>query len=322
MCRLAYMPNTKDVPFDVAKFFIYLERRAGGSGNGLGWFDAETRNPVVKKGVHYSCAEAAMDLDQINTFRGALFHTRIPSMGGRSDANCHPFMFKKTLTMHNGTWGGARDLKWQILLNKGMSADRLKDCTDSEIIAYLVSEHGFSAAEMVGSGVILTLTPNSAKVVVNGDFEAVRFGKVWYYASTFPNDIGGAADKWIRFTYGTVAELFKKSFKIIHGSATMMQTGRGNYRLEGGQSLGASNPPRYREDLMQWASGEREGPEEFDPEDFDPEADDVEVLTEAQFAEIFGDHEVVGTNEYQLDPEYAPPIDTTNMAPRRGWKTK
>jgi hypothetical protein len=320
-----YLPEL-NTPFDKGDLFTHLERRMGGHGNGVAWFD-EAGEPKIVKGVQLSVADCVQLVEESGS-QDAIFHTRLASMGSKIDDNCHPFHYGDAVTCHNGTWSRAADMKWNLLTGNVMTAERLATSfTDSEVIASLVGKFGFSAAEMVGSGVILSLYDGFAKVCVYGSFEGVELDGRWWYASDFPTWITKHADKYVDFKRGTIAEL-RIDGPVIEKGGLLDFKKKPPVSANPGNGSGNSVVP-YRGDLMEWVSGNREQPE----------------LLEEGWEEVESYGGYGGYDDYPddqpeadpkdcddcgpLNPEYAPSeaeeetektIDTTGMVKRRGWK--
>jgi hypothetical protein len=216
---LAYVPkfSEEEIPA-VSKLFEFLELSFGGSGNGVGYFDAESK-PIVRKAVKQTHAESAVELHGT----GGIFHSRMASMGSVCDKNCHPFQYNGVITCHNGHWSDSRDMA-KLLKHAGKFSDeKFDDMTDSEVIACLVGNYGFAAADIVDSGVILSLYPDHAMVYVKGDFEVVglKDGR-FFYASEFPREFISMVDSVLykKFSHGSVAKLSQDGMRMLKGELT------------------------------------------------------------------------------------------------------
>jgi hypothetical protein len=105
MCRVALFNKSGEGLIEksagLKAFLDRLEKDAGGAGNGL----ALLKNKeiiLLEKGVKYSNEEIVKALHETD-YDWALYHTRIPSVGDRTDENCHPFMVGETVLAMNGT---------------------------------------------------------------------------------------------------------------------------------------------------------------------------------------------------------------------------
>jgi hypothetical protein len=323
MCRLAYIPDAGiELPIPMGEFFAWLENRAGGHGNGVGWFDPDTKEPHIVKSKQLTADDAAELGQTVQTQKGFIFHTRLASMGSRTDDNCHPFEYGQRITCHNGTWGKARELKWQILLSGGMPATRLLDCTDSEIMAFLIGKYGLSASQMISSGTILTLEKNKAHVTVNGDFEAVRFGKSWVYASAFPGDISRHADQWVKFRQGSVVDLHKTTFRVLKGSITDRRASSPPARTLNSYSR-PPTAPQFNPDYLKPRRDEATYAYDYDEEDIEVVMVDEEELEAYLAEEEINTAPPTGSNGKRTarKPRAASKgINYSQMVHRRGWK--
>jgi len=111
------------------------EHPLNGDGFGLGWYDHSIDNIP---GLFKSTQPAWNNLNLVNLtgkIKSKLFfaHVRAASQGGVANDNCHPFMFKNLLFMHNGTIHGFQKIKRPIrrLLDDDIY-EWVKGQTDSE----------------------------------------------------------------------------------------------------------------------------------------------------------------------------------------------
>jgi len=214
MCRLAYIPYTGIMSKEeMEKLLDFLEKKNGGHGNGIGGFINDM--PMVIKGIKITTQVMADLIVKRGWTNGVIFHSRMASKGSINDENCHPFGYNGSITCHNGHWMDSREVKWHMLFNGLMDTGKISDCTDSEIIACLVGRYGFEVTKLVSSGVILTITKDKVMVNVNGDFEAVRIGNKWLYASEFPEDF--KCDEHMEFKSGTIAVLRVDGYDVLEG---------------------------------------------------------------------------------------------------------
>lgn len=124
MCRLILMNKNgeKEIErnYGLTSYLEYLENSFGGHGNGV----ALLRNGKVvyfSKGVKLSVKEIS-NVIRKRKYDWCIFHTRLASVGSKSDKNCHPFMIGKEVMAMNGTE------RTEELLTKA------KDITDTEAI--------------------------------------------------------------------------------------------------------------------------------------------------------------------------------------------
>lgn len=110
MCRLALWNKAGERyingVYGLEEFMLYLENECGGAGNGV----AVIKNGKVrfmKKGVEYTCRDIASKI-RLMDYDYCIFHTRVPSVGAKTDANCHPYRDGDNLLCMNGT---ERDFK-------------------------------------------------------------------------------------------------------------------------------------------------------------------------------------------------------------------
>lgn len=146
MCRQAWFKPGESAR-DVGKltaFFAALEKSCGGHGNGAGFVDMKSGAYDTEKGEKMSVEECAKLVAERPATAWGIFHTRLASAGGRSDAGCHPHCYETqqkdksarrlVVLTHNGTWPG-----W----HGACVALRAKYPSDSATIAALISLFGF-----------------------------------------------------------------------------------------------------------------------------------------------------------------------------------
>lgn len=120
------------------------EEPLNGDGFGVGWYASDITS---EPGLYVSVRPAWNDRNlrhlcgRIKT--DALFaHVRAASEGEVSEANCHPFHFKRYLFMHNGGIGGFQKLKRQIRRKLSDEIyDWIRGQTDSEHLFALILEN-------------------------------------------------------------------------------------------------------------------------------------------------------------------------------------
>lgn len=93
MCRLVLMNKEGEKQLDnqygLDKYFKYLEKQLGGHGNG---FALMKKGKIIKidKGINLDVRDIANTIKNTD-YDWAIFHTRLASVGEKSDKNCHPF---------------------------------------------------------------------------------------------------------------------------------------------------------------------------------------------------------------------------------------
>lgn len=124
MCRLVLMNKNgeKEIEksYGLTNYLTYLEDSYGGHGNGV----ALLRNGKViylEKGVNLTVKEISRVIRK-RKYDWCIFHTRLASVGSKSNENCHPFMIGNEVMAMNGTE------RSEILLTNA------KDITDTEAI--------------------------------------------------------------------------------------------------------------------------------------------------------------------------------------------
>lgn len=200
MCRLAYIVNNKTDKNLLTDLFKTLEKSMGGDGNGIGGFlnGVPVVEKEIKKAAETFVSDKAWD-------HGYLFHTRRASVGSIDNDNCHPFIWGKTITMHNGHIDGAGVLKLMMYENidkysaDGWTLDKLIASTDSNIMAYFIWKKGFSIVSLLSCGTVVTMYPNQTLLHAGNDLEAIDVNGNWIFASEFPSEMGMKANQWLLF---------------------------------------------------------------------------------------------------------------------------
>lgn len=107
-----------------------------GDGFGVGWYTAHDRTPALFTSLYPAWNDRNLSYLSKKT-RAKLFfaHIRSASTGGISQFNCHPFIYKNWLFMHNGWIPYFGKIKRQIhnLLDDDIY-NWIKGSTDSELI--------------------------------------------------------------------------------------------------------------------------------------------------------------------------------------------
>ncbi|VEB36800.1 glutamine amidotransferase [Legionella sainthelensi] len=107
-----------------------------GDGFGVGWYTPFDKNPALFASLFPAWNDQNLSY-LANKTRSSLFfaHVRAASTGGISHFNCHPFIYKNWLFMHNGLIPHFEKIKRQIhhLLEDDIY-NWIKGTTDSELI--------------------------------------------------------------------------------------------------------------------------------------------------------------------------------------------
>lgn len=206
MCRVFYM--AKKINEDkLSKILEYLEKEAGGDGNGIGGFI--NKKPFVEKDIKNTTDSFAQEMIDHSWDNGVLFHTRRASVGSVNDNNCHPFICNNTITVHNGHIEGSGLMKLMMLENidkyakDGWSFERLSNSTDSEIMSYFINKYGFDIVPLLNPGTVMTMYPDRVEIYVGYCLEAINTDGVWVYASSFSPAMGMASKHWFSFYKGS-----------------------------------------------------------------------------------------------------------------------
>lgn len=220
MCRVAIISKDfKDYDF-LEKLFSELNKSAGGDGLGIGWNNNGI--PNLFKGQHSTTQSMAKKICEINSDNGILFHCRKASVGGVNDKNCHPYIYKDTMTIMNGHIDGTPVLKLMMMENldkysmDGWSIEKIISTTDSDILSYFIWKRGFEMVSMMDCGTVITMYPDKIKIYVGGVLEAIQIDENWIYASAFSVKMGLAADQWLIFGEGTDLTLYSDDRCIIN----------------------------------------------------------------------------------------------------------
>lgn len=106
MCRLLLANregiNEIDKRYGLVDYLKHLEKACGGHGNGIALLNINEKKIKIKKGVNFSVEEAAKMLRK-RKYDWCIFHTRLASAGGITNANCHPFAKEDAVIAMNGT---------------------------------------------------------------------------------------------------------------------------------------------------------------------------------------------------------------------------
>lgn len=105
MCRLALInaagAEELQARYGLRKYFDFLEKRLGGSGNGYALIE-NGKVKILEKGVMLRNREIAEKISK-SKYDWLIYHTRLASCGTVSDRNCHPFRRGDDVLAANGT---------------------------------------------------------------------------------------------------------------------------------------------------------------------------------------------------------------------------
>lgn len=105
MCRLLLMNKSGEreieKSYGLSNFLQFLEEQMGGHGNGYALMK-KGRITALEKGVKLNVKEIARVTRKSN-YDWCIFHTRLASVGEKSDNNCHPFRKGTEVMAMNGT---------------------------------------------------------------------------------------------------------------------------------------------------------------------------------------------------------------------------
>lgn len=143
MCRVLLMnkkgENEIERIYGLDKYLKYLENQLGGHGNG---FALLKNNKLIKfeKGVNLDVRDIAKSIKETD-YDWCLFHTRLASIGTKTDDNCHPFKRGDTIIAMNGTEHSVEFIS------------KVKGITDTEAILDLMSKYnlGLTALQRFSS---------------------------------------------------------------------------------------------------------------------------------------------------------------------------
>lgn len=183
MCRVIMVNradfNSYDKQYGILTLMNHLEKECGGHGNG---YALVRRNKIIesRKGQKLTNEQiytriTAMSWDYL------VYHTRINSLGGMGDANCHPFVQDNDCMAMNGTEHGLRTLSGAL------------GRTDTEIIfrnmTGMGSEQVTRALVELGSVFIGTSAGKPYVVKAGGTLHRWLKGGKTFHASTFPTNV-------------------------------------------------------------------------------------------------------------------------------------
>lgn len=138
MCRVILMnkQGEKEIEkiYGLDKYLKYLEKQLGGHGNGFALL--KNRNVIkLEKGVNLDVRDIA-DTIRKTSYDWCVFHTRLASIGKKSNENCHPFRKDDFVLAMNGT-------------EKSVSfVSEIKDITDTEAILDIIDTYHFGLTSL------------------------------------------------------------------------------------------------------------------------------------------------------------------------------
>jgi len=181
MCRIVLMnkqgERELDKKYGLDKYLKFLEEQLGGHGNGFAML--KNKNIIkLEKGVNLDVRDIA-DIIRKTDYDWCLFHTRLATIGTRSDENCHPFKRGKFLLAMNGTE------------NSVSFISRVKDITDTEAILDLADKYKLGLVALRNFSSIFMGFYNGKPFVVAGNTMRIRVlnnpkNNAIVFASSFP----------------------------------------------------------------------------------------------------------------------------------------
>ncbi len=181
MCRVLLMNKKGESEIEkiygLEKYLKFLENQLGGHGNGFALLKNEK---IIKfeKGVNLDVKDIAKTIQETD-YDWCLFHTRLASVGIKTDSNCHPFKRGDTIIAMNGT-------------EKSVSfISEVKEITDTEAILDLMSKYNLGLAALKRfSSIFMGFYKGKPFVVadntVNIEILKDRRNEALVFASNFP----------------------------------------------------------------------------------------------------------------------------------------
>ncbi len=181
MCRVVLMNKQGEREIEriygLDKYFTYLEKQLGGHGNG---FALLKNNRLIKfeKGVKLDVRDIARTIKNTD-YDWCLFHTRLASVGDKSNRNCHPFIRKNTILAMNGTESSVSFLS------------NAREITDTEAILETISKFNLSLSVLKRFKSIFMGFHNGKPFVVADNISSIKIlhknsNNAIVFASSFP----------------------------------------------------------------------------------------------------------------------------------------
>lgn len=202
MCRL-FIANQKDYylydrSHGILKLMEHLEKQCGGHGNG---FALVKDKQIIKyaKGQSLTNEEIYHTIKGVKNWDYVVYHTRIASIGDRSDSNCHPFIDSNNAIAMNGTAYEFNDVA------------EVMEKTDTELIFKLVKDLAptktTQALAVLGAIFVGFSKGKPYAVKGRGDLACYTKGCGSFHASSFPKDVPHKTlDKGYIWLNGTVIQ--------------------------------------------------------------------------------------------------------------------
>lgn len=146
MCNKTFFQDNNKVLPNLWYGFV---KTNGGDGNGVACYAGPDYHPLILKGVKQTVWEsfdACKKWAKLDECEWLLFHTRMATSGGITDAMCHPFEEDGDLLIHNGVCSEFADFQ----INR-------QDVSDTRMLFYLARNYSKNFYETIynGSGAFL-----------------------------------------------------------------------------------------------------------------------------------------------------------------------
>lgn len=181
MCRVLLMNKAGEKEIDriygLDKYLKYLEKQLGGHGNGFALLK-NSKIIAFNKGVNLDIRDIA-NFIKSKDYDWCLFHTRLASIGEKTDKNCHPFIKGNMVLAMNGT---ERSVDF---LSKTM------DITDTEAILETINKYNLGLAALNNFSSIFMGFYKGTPFVVADNTRNIKIlnrksNKALAFASSFP----------------------------------------------------------------------------------------------------------------------------------------
>ncbi|HSG87964.1 MAG TPA: class II glutamine amidotransferase [Pseudomonadales bacterium] len=140
-----------------------------GDGFGVGWYVPElSATPALFRAVTPAWSNANLaELARVVASDTILAHVRAATVGGVSEANCHPFRRERLMFMHNGDIGGFDHMRRGLL-------SRLSDAAFENIRGNTDSEHFFALVHDAIDDPEAVQTPEALLAALRGAIDSTR----------------------------------------------------------------------------------------------------------------------------------------------------